>query len=181
MYIPAAEQRSRADAAEPSGLAAEQTQQNQVAQRSRIVPQTPQSRAAEQRSSEAATQLSGEAAQRAQSPLLACAAHERCSAESVSAEPVSVCAEPESAWAELARAHIESQYACACTSAASCAPREAGVPPSAAAAVTLAEELRASKTEKYLGITLIVRATSRAQLDSLYSALTGHPMVKVAL
>ena len=42
-------------------------------------------------------------------------------------------------------------------------------------------ELRTSKTEKYLGITLIVRATSRAQLDGLYLALTGHPMVKVAL
>ena len=42
-------------------------------------------------------------------------------------------------------------------------------------------ELRASKTEKYLGVTLIVRATSRAQLDGLYLALTGHPMVKVAL
>jgi putative lipoic acid-binding regulatory protein len=42
-------------------------------------------------------------------------------------------------------------------------------------------ELRASKTEKYLGITLNVRATSRAQLDGLYLALTGHPMVKVAL
>ena len=42
-------------------------------------------------------------------------------------------------------------------------------------------ELRASKTEKYLGITLILRATSRAQLDGLYLALTGHPMVKVAL
>ena len=42
-------------------------------------------------------------------------------------------------------------------------------------------ELRSSKTEKYLGITLIVHATSRAQLDSLYLALTGHPMVKVAL
>jgi putative lipoic acid-binding regulatory protein len=42
-------------------------------------------------------------------------------------------------------------------------------------------ELRASTTEKYLSITLIVRATSRAQLDSLYLALTGHPMVKVAL
>jgi putative lipoic acid-binding regulatory protein len=41
--------------------------------------------------------------------------------------------------------------------------------------------LRASKTEKYLGITLNVRATSRAQLDGLYLALTGHPMVKVAL
>jgi len=42
-------------------------------------------------------------------------------------------------------------------------------------------ELRTSKTEKYMGITLIVRATSRAQLDDLYLALTGHPMVKVAL
>ena len=42
-------------------------------------------------------------------------------------------------------------------------------------------ELRHSKTEKYLGITLIVRATSRTQLDALYGALTGHPMVKVAL
>jgi len=42
-------------------------------------------------------------------------------------------------------------------------------------------ELRASKTEKYLGVTLIVRATSRAQLDGLYLALTGHPMVKLAL
>ena len=42
-------------------------------------------------------------------------------------------------------------------------------------------ELRPSKTEKYLGITLIVRATSRAQLDGLYLALTGHPMVKLAL
>jgi len=42
-------------------------------------------------------------------------------------------------------------------------------------------ELRTSKTEKYLGITLIVRATSRAQLAGLYLALTGHPMVKVAL
>ena len=42
-------------------------------------------------------------------------------------------------------------------------------------------ELRPSKGEKYLGITLIVRATSRAQLDALYTALTGHPMVKLAL
>jgi hypothetical protein len=42
-------------------------------------------------------------------------------------------------------------------------------------------ELRASKTDKYLGITLIVRATSRAQLDDLYLALTRHPMVKLAL
>lgn len=42
-------------------------------------------------------------------------------------------------------------------------------------------ELRTSKTDKYIGVTLIVRATSRAQLDGLYLALTGHPMVKVAL
>lgn len=42
-------------------------------------------------------------------------------------------------------------------------------------------ELRPSKGDKYLGITLNVRATSRAQLDGLYLALTGHPMVKIAL
>ena len=42
-------------------------------------------------------------------------------------------------------------------------------------------ELRPSKGDKYLGITLNFRATSRAQLDGLYLALTGHPMVKIAL
>ena len=42
-------------------------------------------------------------------------------------------------------------------------------------------ELRPSKGDKYLGITLNVRATSRAQLDGLYLALSGHPMVKIAL
>jgi uncharacterized protein len=42
-------------------------------------------------------------------------------------------------------------------------------------------ELRQSSTGKYLGITLTVTATSRQQLDDLYRALSGHPMVKVVL
>ena len=42
-------------------------------------------------------------------------------------------------------------------------------------------EMRPSKTGKYLSLTCIVRATSQAQLDGLYMALTAHPMVKVVL
>ena len=42
-------------------------------------------------------------------------------------------------------------------------------------------ELRESKGGNYLGVTLTVTATSRAQLDALYQALSGHPMVKVVL
>jgi putative lipoic acid-binding regulatory protein len=42
-------------------------------------------------------------------------------------------------------------------------------------------ELRASQGGRYLGITLNITATSRAQLDDLYRALTGHPMVKFVL
>jgi len=42
-------------------------------------------------------------------------------------------------------------------------------------------ELRPSSAGNYLGITLIVTATSREQLDGLYRALTSHPMVKVVL
>lgn len=42
-------------------------------------------------------------------------------------------------------------------------------------------ELRDSKAGNYLGITVTVTATSREQLDTLYRALTGHPMVKVVL
>ena len=42
-------------------------------------------------------------------------------------------------------------------------------------------ELRPSKGGKYLGITLIVTATSRDQLDELYRTLSSHPMVKVVL
>lgn len=42
-------------------------------------------------------------------------------------------------------------------------------------------ELRPSKTGKYLGLTLTITATSRAQLDELYRTLSTHPMVKVVL
>ncbi|GAC1356231.1 MAG: YbeD family protein [Variovorax sp.] len=42
-------------------------------------------------------------------------------------------------------------------------------------------ELRDSKGGKYLGVTITVTATSREQLDDLYRALSGHPMVKVVL
>ena len=42
-------------------------------------------------------------------------------------------------------------------------------------------ELRPSKGGNYLGVTLSVTATSREQLDDLYRALTGHPMVKIVL
>jgi len=42
-------------------------------------------------------------------------------------------------------------------------------------------ELRESKGGKFLGVTLMVRATSRTQLDDIYRALTSHPMVKIVL
>ena len=42
-------------------------------------------------------------------------------------------------------------------------------------------ELRPSSAGKYLAITVTVRATSREQLDELYRALSGHPMVKFVL
>lgn len=42
-------------------------------------------------------------------------------------------------------------------------------------------EIRHSKGGNYLGLTLTVQATSRAQLDALYLELTGHPLVKVVL
>ncbi|HOB66278.1 DUF493 domain-containing protein [Ottowia sp.] len=42
-------------------------------------------------------------------------------------------------------------------------------------------ELRESGGGKYLGVTLIVTATSRDQLDELYRTLTTHPMVKWVL
>ena len=42
-------------------------------------------------------------------------------------------------------------------------------------------ELRDSKAGNYLGVTITVTATSRAQLDDLYRALTSHPLVKVVL
>ncbi len=42
-------------------------------------------------------------------------------------------------------------------------------------------ELRESSGGKYLGVTITVTATSREQLDDLYRALSGHPMVKIVL
>ncbi len=42
-------------------------------------------------------------------------------------------------------------------------------------------ERRPSSGGKYLGLTITVTATSREQLDALYRALSGHPMVKVVL
>lgn len=42
-------------------------------------------------------------------------------------------------------------------------------------------ELRASSQGNWLSLTLTVRADSREQLEGLYRALAGHPMVRVVL
>ena len=42
-------------------------------------------------------------------------------------------------------------------------------------------ERRPSKAGNFIGLTITVTATSREQLDALYRALTGHPMVKMVL
>jgi len=42
-------------------------------------------------------------------------------------------------------------------------------------------ELRPSREGNYLGVTITVTATSREQLDALYTELSSHPMVKVVL
>lgn len=42
-------------------------------------------------------------------------------------------------------------------------------------------ETRPSSGGNYIGLTVTVRAQSREQLDDIYRALTGHPMVKVVL
>ncbi len=42
-------------------------------------------------------------------------------------------------------------------------------------------EVRASREGNYLSVTATIRATSRLQLDTLYRALTGHPLVKIVL
>ena len=42
-------------------------------------------------------------------------------------------------------------------------------------------ELRESRGGNYLGVTITITATSREQLDDLYRALSGHPMVKIVL
>jgi len=42
-------------------------------------------------------------------------------------------------------------------------------------------EMRLSKSGTYLSLTATIRAVSRAQLDALYTELSGHPMVSVVL
>lgn len=42
-------------------------------------------------------------------------------------------------------------------------------------------QTRPSRAGSWLGVTITVTATSRAQLDELYRALSTHPMVKVVL
>jgi uncharacterized protein len=42
-------------------------------------------------------------------------------------------------------------------------------------------EVRPSTRGNYTGLTVMVRATSRDQLDNLYRALSSHPMVKIVL
>ncbi len=42
-------------------------------------------------------------------------------------------------------------------------------------------EIRPSSGGKYLGVTITITATSRAQLDEIYRTLTTHPMVKMVL
>lgn len=42
-------------------------------------------------------------------------------------------------------------------------------------------EQRPSSAGRYLGLTITITATSRAQLDELYRTLSTHPMVKVVL
>jgi putative lipoic acid-binding regulatory protein len=42
-------------------------------------------------------------------------------------------------------------------------------------------EMRPSSKGAYLALTATVHATSREQLDNLYRALSGHPMVKYVL
>ena len=42
-------------------------------------------------------------------------------------------------------------------------------------------EMRASSGGNYLSLTCTVVATSKPQLDALYTDLSGHPLVKVVL
>lgn len=41
--------------------------------------------------------------------------------------------------------------------------------------------VKASKNGTYLSLTCTIRATSRTQLDTLYQALSDHPMVAIVL
>ena len=40
---------------------------------------------------------------------------------------------------------------------------------------------RPSAKGNYIGLTVVVRATSREQLDDIYRTLSAHPMVKIVL
>lgn len=42
-------------------------------------------------------------------------------------------------------------------------------------------EMRGSSGGKYISLTCTVHVTSKPQLDDIYRALSGHPMVKVVL
>jgi putative lipoic acid-binding regulatory protein len=42
-------------------------------------------------------------------------------------------------------------------------------------------EERSSKENNYLGLTVMIRATSRTQLDEVYRTLSTHPLVSVVL
>jgi putative lipoic acid-binding regulatory protein len=42
-------------------------------------------------------------------------------------------------------------------------------------------EVRPSAKGNYTGLTCTVRATSREQLDALYTELSAHPMVKIVM
>ena len=42
-------------------------------------------------------------------------------------------------------------------------------------------EMRPSRNARYIGLTCMVRATSREQLDALYQELCGHPQVVMVL
>ena len=42
-------------------------------------------------------------------------------------------------------------------------------------------EVRESGGGNYLGLTLVVNATSQEHLDNIYRALTGHPLAKYVL
>jgi putative lipoic acid-binding regulatory protein len=42
-------------------------------------------------------------------------------------------------------------------------------------------EMRSSRKNSYLSLTFVIRATSRQQLDALYSELSGHAMVAMVL
>jgi putative lipoic acid-binding regulatory protein len=44
-----------------------------------------------------------------------------------------------------------------------------------------AVQTRPSTAHKYLGVTVTITATSRAQLDELYRTLSTHPLVKMVL